>query len=112
MPIDETKDARWQSDLLGCHKGHITMVLDSCDLYPLNEEIKKLSTVDRTEMFNQNSGIMVSIKDSGDAFEAMKGVGKLLRDGKYITHDESLHLHRELGLTSSPHRGGENSQGF
>lgn len=79
------------------HKGHIIIYFSGrVDAEGLAQKIGILPGIHRTETFNQNSGIMISIDDTGDAFPLTKEIGQLLLQERLITQDEIAALYRTL----------------
>lgn len=95
--IEKLSIAQSYEEKLSYHKGHIVIYFKNNQCVPaLEQKIKELSGVDRTESFNHNTGLMISIKDSSDAFDVMKEVCGIMFEKQLISQKEVAAIYKEM----------------
>lgn len=98
ISISQSDESLW-----GHHKGHATLIFNrGFNISPMLNEIQSVPGVDRTETFNHNEGLMLSIKDGHDAFTTVGKLLPLLSEQGFLGHDQQILLYKELGLTTAP----------
>lgn len=96
----------------GLHTGHIEIEvkpLHAIDIRTLREKLRKVDGVDGVQWPDEEP-LFLSIDPKRDAFEVARGVLQMLEEQSYISHEEHLESHKQLGLTDLPVRGNANDR--